>query len=81
MAIRVEGIMLFLIIFSVEKGIKMRGTFNFKSIPYSETLKNLFGLAKSLDAPMLPRTEASSVSAPLKTFLIVSDTLNAIPMS
>jgi hypothetical protein len=36
----------------------------------------LFGLAKSLDAPMLPRTEAS-VSAPLKTFLIVSDTLNA----
>jgi hypothetical protein len=36
MAIRVEGIMLF---FSVEKGIKMRGTFNFKSIPYSETLK------------------------------------------
>jgi hypothetical protein len=37
----------------------------------------LFGLAKSLDAPMLPRTEASSVSAPLKTFLIVSDTLNA----
>jgi hypothetical protein len=39
MAIRVEGIMLFLIIFSVEKGIKMRGTFNFKSIPYSETFK------------------------------------------
>jgi hypothetical protein len=38
MAIRVEGIMLFLMIFQSRKADAR--TFNFKSTPYSETLKN-----------------------------------------
>ena len=80
--IRVDGIMLLGMIFSVLKGMKILGMLSFKSKPYSETLKKLFfGFAKSFDDPILPRAANSSVSAPLKTFRIVSETLKPIPKS
>ena len=69
-------------ILSVGKGIKILGKFNFKSIPYSETLKKLFfGFAKSLEEPIVPRTAISNVSAPLKIFRIDSEVDPPIPMS
>jgi hypothetical protein len=78
----VEGIMLFGIIFSVPKGIKILGKLNFKSSPYSETLKKvLLGFAKSFEDPIFPRAAISNVSAPLNMFRIVSETLNPIPIS
>ena len=74
--------MLFGMIFSVLKGMKILGKFNFKSTPYSETLKKvLFGLAKSFEDPIFTRVAISKVSAPLNIFRTVSETLAPIPKS
>jgi len=74
--------MLFGMILSVLKNIKILGKFNFMSKPYSDTLKKLsLGLAKSFEEPILPLAAISNVSAPLKTFLIESDVVPEIPKS
>jgi hypothetical protein len=58
--IKVDGIILFGMIFSVAKGITILGKFSFKSTPSSEALKNTsFGLAKSLEDPTLALPENS----------------------
>jgi hypothetical protein len=80
--INVEGIMLFGMILSVINGKNILGMLSLKSIPYSDTLKKLLlGFAKLLEEPMFPRPEISKVSAPLNTFLIVSEALTANPIS
>ena len=63
-------------------GKNIRGKFNLASTPISEMLKKLlFGLAKSLDEPILPLNPSSNVSAPLNTFRIPKKVFPEIPKS
>ena len=70
------------IILSVRIGKTILGIESFMSAPYSEMLKNTsFGLAKSLEEPILPRVEISRISAPLKILRMDRPNVPAIPKS
>ena len=74
--------MVFGIILSVLNGKSNLGKFNLASAPISDMLKKLLlGFAKSLEAPILPLTPISNVSAPLNTFLILKNVFPEIPNS